>query len=259
MRRRLLYGALLPVACSIAAAVAVQAQQDLRSAMNARLDALANRVAWAAFVNRFPERFPPAASTSGDGVVHAEEEDFELGGRHFAVGIGYRQVLIRAPLARVRRMLSSPDLFKDLYGLDADATVGGLTGDRIEREHVREFRARILKRLPVLPDQDYMLRYSGSDDGPAWFQRVRLVEDLEGFALRANLQVLEPVNGGVVLRSISMLYPRDWLVRALTTQIRAVTRTELAKMNATERCAAENPAPRLTPAIAAACWAQASR
>lgn len=182
----------------------------------------------------------------------------QVSGESIVLGVGYRQVFIKAKLDRVKKILNDPTLFKSLYGLTENADVP--TDKRKIAATETDFQAHIFKKVPLIPNQDYVLGYTNSTDENIWFQRAKMVEDHENFAIRDNLKAVEEVEDGVILREVSMVYVLKWWVRFFGPQMREVMTKELRKITDSMRCLSEGSA-EITNASAGACWekAQASK
>lgn len=216
----------------------------IRAAFSERLEALYLRDGgFGAFCDQNPDIF----STDGEGTrILVRKERLILGGKSITIGAAYTQVLIRTPIKQLVRYLESPSWFRALYNLDADACMEGDTGQDA-------FRARIFKRVPLLPNQDFVLGFSSRQSEGFWFQRARLVEDRKGFAVRDNLKILEAVEKGTVYREISFIYPRKWWARAGGPTFRKVMRRELKHLARALACIVEGH-PELDSEAAAECW-----
>jgi hypothetical protein len=230
----------LPVQASVNASA-------ITEEVNKEFTQLADLESWKAFLDDHPELFP---KNNSEVFVKVEKKDLKAGGGSYTVGMGYRQVFIKADIQKVKDILNNPDGFRYLYGLDADSKVDEKKGDK--------FRARIYKKVPLVADQDYVLEYSSHQDGPVWFQRAKLVEDKKDFALRDNLKALESVEGGVIFREISMVYILKWYGKLFGPQARGIMEKELKKITLATKCAAENPTP-FTTEIAQSCWQSAEK
>ena len=195
----------------------------------------------------FPEVFPAELDPPW---VLVRKEKLNLDGKSITIGASYTQLMIRVPVEWLIRYLESPQWFQALYNLDADARMEGGGGED------GRFHARIFKRVPLLPNQDFVLGFSSSQSGCFWFQRAQLVEDRKRFAVRDNLKILESVKGGTVYREISLIYPRRWWARAAGGSFRKVMRRELHRLARALKCVVEGNR-ELDSAAAAECWEQA--
>ncbi len=216
-----------------------------------KLDAISTPESWKAFVSENEKLFPKIDKESGKAFVSVQREELNIDGASVTLGVGYRQILVKAPLAKIKRILNSPELFKSLYGLDAPANVDEVRGPA--NEPVKTFKARIYKQVPLVPNQDYTLEYSNTEGKDLFLQRAKLVKDNERFALRDNLTVLESVKEGTVIREVSIIYALRWYVRFFGPSVREVTNKELVKISDSMKCLAElNSEP--TEESAADCW-----
>lgn len=214
--------------CALSISQAAIPEKELLAAVGSKLNQLQTATSWKEFVKTNEKAFP--SLDKGPSVV-VDKLIFELDGETYTFGVGYRQVFLKTDIGRVKKILNSPGIWKDLYGLDADAAVEG-AGD--------SFKARIFKKIPVVSDQDYVLDYKNFDEGGVWFQRAKQFSDKNEFALRDNLKALEKVDGGVVYREYALVYVLRWYLRALGPQMRSIMETELAKANVAFKCMAES-------------------
>ncbi|MEQ1877504.1 MAG: hypothetical protein ABL958_12735 [Bdellovibrionia bacterium] len=205
-------------------------EKEILSAIGSKISQLETAGAWRDFVKAKPDTFPLVKQ--GESTVVVDKMTLELKGDTFTLGIGSRQMFLKAAFERVKKILNSPVYWKYLYGLDADANIGE-PGD--------VFKARIFKTIPVVSDQDYTLEYRNFENGGVWFQRAKQDSDKNEFALRDNLKALEKVDGGTLYREYSIVYVLRWYLRALGPQMRSVMEKELAKINVSMRCMAESP------------------
>lgn len=209
------------------------------------LDALEELEAFEAFIEAHPEYFP---AVSFDEPVHVSvnKEYARIDGKRIKIGTSYLQVVLRAEPSVVRQLMESPQWYRDIYDLDRDAFMGPVSEDG-------SFQAHIYKKVPVIPNQDYVLSFSRRVIGDVWFQRATLKEDFKDFALRDNLKILQRVEGGIVFREVSYVYPLGWLARALSGMARKTMVKELKVMGNALKCIAEKGLP-FDPRYAAACW-----
>jgi len=227
-------------------------EERIHSAFARKLDAIQfDPRGFHRFCQRHPDLFP---SGEYEKWVKVRKEKLRLeDGSEVSVGAAYSQVFIPASMERVIRYLESPEWFRDLYDLDADARWGHgpNTGDGC-------FQARIFKRVPLLPDQDFVLGFSRVWHRDVWYQRGRLVKDRKAFALRDNLKILTPFDGGVVYREISLVYPMRWWARMMGPTFRKVMRREVRRMLGVLRCViSAGPVPERQRTMA--CWENARR
>jgi len=184
---------------------------------------------WQDFKRENADLFPQ--DDCGEWVVVRKEKMALETGESVAVGVAYSQVFIPAAMDRVMRYLGTTRWFRELYNLDACAVIASPcpgTDDAV--------RARIFKRVPLLPDQDFVLELTWTRQKDIRFQRGRLVEDRKRFAVRDNLKILVPEGEGVIYREISLVYPRRWWARAAGPTFRSVMRREVREMVAVLRC-----------------------
>lgn len=224
------------------ATLAAIPKNEIQTAIAEKLNTYQTAESWREFVKSAPSGYPAEVKK-----MTAETDKFtlKLGGDTYTLGIGYRQVFMKADLGRVKQILTDTALWKNLYGLDAEATVDGGTRER--------FKARIFKKVPVISDQDYILEYREFEDGGLWFQRAVQAEDKKEFALRDNLKTLERVEGGTLLREVSLVYILRWYLRALGPQVRSTMESEITKLNHAIKCTAESAKP-VTKELAGECW-----
>jgi hypothetical protein len=247
---------LIALLFSVSALAAIPEKQ-ITEGIGKKLDAIASAEKWKDFLNKSQELFPKTSKSNDKTSVVVKKEELDIDGSFFTLGVGYRQTFIHAPLAKVKKILNSPELFKDLYGLDASSDVDDLNGKGKPEERIY-FRARIFKTVPLIPNQDYVLDYTNSNEKGFWIQRAKLHKDNEHFALRDNLKVLESSDGGTIFREISMLYALKWYVRFFGPSVRKVMDEELAKITDSVRCLAERDGDP-TNAAAADCWKKSSK
>lgn len=215
--------------------------------MDKKLKAISEDSSWKEFVASNATLFPEVKKEA-DVVV--TKEIAEIKGQSYTLGIGHRQVFIKADIEKVKKIFNNVQLFQALYGLDKSAVVDD---GKLAQGH---FRARIFKEISLIPNQDYILEYESHQSGKIWFQRAVLVEDKENFALRDNLKTLEPAPGGVIFREVSILYPLKWYVRFMGPSARGVMNKELGKITDSVKCLAEKKE-EPTPDLASECWSYA--
>jgi hypothetical protein len=204
---------------------------EIQNAMGEHLSKLQSASAWREFVKSKPDGFPKDLSRP---TVLVDKMPLQLKDEAFTLGISYRQMYMKTTMERAKQIMTSPDLWRSLFGLDADSKLEE-TGNR--------FKARIFKKVPVISDQDYVLEYKNLEDQGIWFQRATQAEDKKEFALRDNLKALEQADGGIILREVSIVYILRWYLRALGPQVRSVMVKELTKLNSSTKCAAESEKP----------------
>jgi hypothetical protein len=218
-----------------------------------RLDGISTEESWKKFVKESSKQFPEMSAEKSQTHVVVTQEKLRLDGESFSLGVGYRQALIKAPLDRVKRILNTPELFKPLFGLDQDSAVDpvALSPDEIIKRVA--FKARIFKKVSLIPNQDYLLAFTNTTSGELWFQRAKLVEDKEKFALRDNLKALEVTKDGVIFREVSIIYGLKWYVQFFGPTVREVMNKELTKVTDAIKCLAEKTVD-ITEAEAKICW-----
>jgi hypothetical protein len=219
-------------------------EKEIQTAIGERLNKLQSETAWREYIKTNADKFPSDFKRE---TVLVDKSPLEVAGDSFTLGIGYRQFFMKTKMERAKKIMNSPELFKDLFGLDEDSKFG---------EVGEVFKARIFKKVPVLSNQDYILQYEGRTDGKIWFQRAKQAEDRKNFAIRDNLKALEEVGGGVLFREVSLVYILRWYLRAAGPQVRSIMEKEMVKLNDSVKCAAESEKP-LTKELAAECWKMA--
>lgn len=197
---------------------------------------------WDGFLSRHGSQFPGVSTSE---IV--EKAKIRIDGKDHIYGEAFRQIKLNAPLERVREILLRPDLFRESFGLDEEAHLGPL-----KNPLATEFMARIKLRLPIVPDQNYELRYRLLEKPNRIFQFVEQVKDHEDFALRETLVVVEAKSDFVMFREVGRVMPLSWAMRALGAQLRQITKSELQKMNKALKCMAESQNP-LTDELAKKC------
>ncbi len=240
---------------STSALAAIPEKQILESIAK-KLDAIASADKWKEFLAKSGDLFPKTTKSNDKTSVVVKKEELNVDDSFFTLGVGYRQTFIHAPLAKVKKILNSPELFKDLYGLDASSDVDELNGKGTAEDRIY-FRARIFKTVPLIPNQDYVLDYTNTIEKGLWIQRAKLHKDHERFALRDNLKVLEASEGGTIFREVSVIYALKWYVRFFGPSVRKVMDEELAKITDSVRCLAERDG-EPTDSAAAECWKASS-
>lgn len=214
--------------------------------------ALESEEGWKSFVEKHAKEFPKKDEKPVDSVT-VTKVMIKSGKDEYTVGLGLRQLYIGAPMEKVCQVLQSPEKFRHLYGLDADSFVGTAPESATKAScDPQSFQARLVKKVPVIENQDFTLDYQAQATSPLWIQRAKLVEDAKDFALRDNTVVLEKHGEGTLLREVSYVYILRWVLRALGPQVRSVTEGELKKISAAQKCAAESS--ELTDAAAGDCW-----
>ena len=188
--------------------------------------------------------------------VTVTKQNIMIDGKKWTLGKGSIRVLIKAPIDKVKRLLTSPVHFQSIYNLDAPCTVDEdlKVKAHLKSSHSGDFLARIYKRVPVFEDQDYVLSYKSFQKDSFWFQRASLVKDLKNFALRDSIQILQSVDKDTtIFREISLLYLRRWYLRLLGPQVRGVVKKELQKVAKSFKCIAESSNKDLQ-VISKECW-----
>ncbi len=210
-----------------------------------RLGVLLNDGVFTGFVSEHPEFFPEVSAARPVHVV-VEKEHVRIANKKIGIGVSYLQVFIEGEPDYLRQMMESPHWYKHIYNLDRDASLGPVGENGV-------FKAHIFKKVPVIPNQDYILAFSRESRGDLWFQRATAIEDRKDFALRDNLKVIQPVAGGVVFRELSFVYPLNWWARALSGAAHKTMIKELRIMGNAIKCITEKGAP-FEVEFAASCW-----
>ena len=231
-------------------------EKQITESIGKKLDAISSPEAWREFLEKNLDAFPKMTSKDDQTNVVVKKEELDVDGSFFTLGVGYRQTFVHAPIAKVKKILNSPELFKELYGLDENSDIDEV-GGKDKPEDRTSFRARIFKNVPLIPNQDYVLDYKNSNGGGLWIQRAKLSKDNTRFALRDNLKVLESIDGGTIFREVSVIYALKWYVRFFGPSVRKVMNEELAKITDSVRCLAEQDSEPTTEA-AALCWKKSS-
>lgn len=237
---------ILVLIMTVSAVWAGNSSQDILRYFDSRLSYLTCAETIRKFVDRNAHVFPQF-SREQPISIRVEKKKVKINRKKVSVGISYVQVYIEAPSEYVQMLLETPEWFQALYSLDRSAYMGPRAADGT-------FKARIYKKVPVIPNQEFVLSFSSTTSGDMWFQRGRLLEDRGNFALRDNLKILEPVQGGVVYREISFVYPLKWWARALSSVVQGTMRKELKQMARAFKCTAEKSHP-FTEEKATSCWA----
>ena len=188
--------------------------------------------------------------------VTVTKQNMMIDGKRWTLGKGSMRVLIKAPIDKVKKLLTSPNHFQSIYNLDAPCVVNEDIKARAEltSSPSGDFLARIYKRVPVFEDQDYILSYTSFQKDSFWFQRASLAKDLKDFALRDSIQIVQSVDENTtIFREISLLYLRRWYLRLLGPQVRGVVRKELQKVARSFKCIAESSNENLQ-ATSKECW-----
>lgn len=218
----------------------------LADELNQRLTRLTDAQEWKKFVEAENKLFSEP-NPSSDVTVKIDRHEVKVDGETFATGLVHRQTYIKAPFKRVREILTSPQLFEALYGLSASTSAEGQ-----DPEH---FQARILKKVPLIQDQDFVLDYKAKTEGEIWFQRVRQVYEEKPFAIRDNLVAVTPSGSdGVVFREVGYVYPLKWWVRAMGAEMRSIMKVELLSITKSLKCAAESDITPVTVELAKKCF-----
>jgi hypothetical protein len=223
-------------------ALASTPKKELSEKMGSILDSISTETAWKDFVSKNKNLFPEINDKTPAVSVVVVKDEVEAKDESFSIGTAYRQVLVKTTPERMKTLLSRPDLFQTLYGLDKESAPASnlQPGEKLPDT----FEAHIFKRLPsVLPDQEYTLKYSAKTDGSVWFQRVTQVEDKSDFALRETLLAVETTPQGTVFREIGKMYPLGWFIRAMGAELRKITKSELEKVSTGLICMAESKEP----------------
>ena len=188
--------------------------------------------------------------------VTVTKQNMMIDGKRWTIGKSSMQVLIKAPIDKVKKLLTSPHHFQSIYNLDAPCVIDEVikAKAKLTSSPTGDFVARIYKRVPVFEDQDYILSYRSFQKDAFWFQRASLVKDLKDFALRDSLQIVQSVDENTtIFREISLLYLQRWYLRLLGPQVRGVVRKELQKVAKSFKCIAESSNENLQ-VISRQCW-----
>lgn len=239
---------ILFIAFGVSAAVP---EKLLTENIGKKLDLLAPPEKWQNFVKENETLFPKTGKSNDKTHVIVRKEEMLVDGDSYTLGVGYRQTFIKAPITKVKQILNTPELFKSLYGLDANADVEPIQDKK--RENVTAFKARIFKHVPLVPDQDYVLDYENKEVENLWVQRAKLHKDNSRFALRDNLKVLESSQGGTIFREVSVIYALKWYVRFFGPGVRDVMTKETVKITDAVKCLAESEK-EPTSELAESCW-----
>ena len=175
--------------------------------------------------------------------VTVTKQNMMIDGKRWTLGKGSIRVLIKAPIDKVKKLLTSPNHFQSIYNLDASGVIDESikAKAKLTSNPSGDFLARIYKRVPVFEDQDYILSYKSFQKEAFWFQRASLVKDLKDFALRDSLQIVQSVDENTtIFREISFLYLQRWYLRLLGPQVRGVVRKVLNKLAKSFKCIAES-------------------
>ena len=189
-------------------------------------------------------------------TVTVTKQNMMIDGKRWTIGSSSMRVLIKAPIDKVKKLLTSPSHFQSIYNLDAPCIVDEVlkAKAKLTSSPSGDFLARIHKRVPVFEDQDYILSYKSFQKDSFWFQRASLVKDLKDFALRDSIQIVQSVDENTtIFREISLLYLQRWYLRLLGPQVRGVVRKELQKVAKSFKCIAESSNENLQ-AISKECW-----
>lgn len=231
------------VSLSVSAAIP---KQQISERFRSEYKDLSTPQGWKSFLQKNTEHFPLDAESLKGSVIVVKDQ-IEIEGDKFVFGTAYRQIKLASSLARIKEILQRPDVFKELFSLDEEAhpSVNPLNLPL-------NFTARIKKHLPIVPDQNYDLQYTLKDMGDFVFQTVEQVQDVEDFAIRETLVVLQKEADGVIFREVGRVMPLSWTMRALGAQLRQITKSELTKINTALKCLAESSKP-ISDKLAADC------
>jgi len=193
-------------------------------------------------------------SQNDSSFVRAEEYPVEIDGEKAIVGLGFRSVHISAKPQTVVAIVNDPKYFQSLYGLDKPANISTVKADGT-------FDARIFKIVPGVENQDFTLNYQGHWEGPSWIGQAKMVKDEKNFALRNNIKMVEPQGDGSVYREIALFYPLRWWLKLFPGTVQKITKTEMAKLNKTIKCASEKVSrgEEMSDEIGKTCFTEASK
>lgn len=218
--------------------VRASTEKKLQKYFDETIEAISTAKGWSDFLKQKTEAFPTVDKSKT--FVKVEKEEIKIDGETFTIGIGYRQALINTSFEKIKRILNSPELFKNLFFLDKTAVIDETYKEITKQEKDQEtFRARIFKSVPLISNQDYVLEYKNFKDQDYWFQRARLVKDAENFAVRDNIKVLENTENGIVFREVSYVYVLRWYVRAMGPSMRSIMHKEMIPITNSLKCLAE--------------------
>ncbi len=211
-----------------------------------RFKQISTSIGWKRFVQN-KKKFFVEPNPNSPIQVSVEKEELETFDETFTLGWGYQQIYIKAPLSKVKKLLQSPLAYQALYNLDGEVNTNTSFTPK-------NFTARIFKKVPLLPNQDYTLKYTSKLDQNTWFQRAKQIDDKENFAIRDNLKALIPLSDSETLyREVSMVYVLKWYVRAMGPQMRQVMANELKKTAKAFKCIAEGRKDN-DPNLYKSCW-----
>ncbi len=215
---------------------------------------LLNKDAWQKYVRDNKKLFPPIENKSQiDVVIQKEKVSFKDNKeKTLSIDVSSRQFFIPVPLEKAKETLSKPSLFQHMYGLDGPSQVGTPEYEKKGGFSI-QFQAHIIKTLPIIPDQDYILSYKWSQDKGLWFQHVTQVKEASPFALRSTLIVLEPYQQGTLVREVGIVYLKSALLKALGGPIRSMLKSELKKLSKSFKCTVTST-DHLSKDIAKKCW-----
>ena len=216
-----------------------------------RHTSLPTKASWQEYMKDNKKLFPPIIEDKTQIYVVINKEKISFKEKTLSIDVSSRQFFIPAPLEKAKETLSKPSLFEHMYGLDGPSQIGASQYDG--GDHLIEFKAHILKTLPIIPDQDYILNYKWSQDKELWFQNVTQVKENSPFALRSTLIVLEPYQQGTLFREVGIVYLKSALLRALGGPIRTMVKGELKKLSKSFKCTVTST-DHLNKKIAKKCW-----
>lgn len=215
---------------------------------------LLTKASWQEYIKTNQDLFPSVEDKNQIYVV-IKNKKVSFKEKTLGIDISSRQFFIPVTLKKAKETLSKPSLFEHMYGLDGPSQIG--TAKRKEG-HSLEFQAHILKTLPIIPDQNYVLNYKWSQDKNLWFQNVTQVKENSPFALRSTLIVLEPYQQGTLVREVGIVYLKSALLRALGGPIRSMVKNELKKLSKSFKCTAMSE-DHLSEETAKKCWKEGTK
>ncbi len=202
--------------------------------MSKVLEPLEKKNGWQAFDLKYKRQWG-SQNSKNPFLATVDELEMKEKGSSYFVGIGLRSVFINAPPKTVVSIVNDPHFFQALFGLDKTSIVE-------EPKEVNHYQSRVFKLVPGIETQDFILQHDGQWEGDFWIQRAKLVRDEKGFALRDNIKIVEPFEGGSRYREVSLFYPLRWWMRLLNGVVKKETAHQMMQINKTVKCTAEKVA-----------------
>jgi hypothetical protein len=168
-------------------------------------------------------RFFPAINQTYPYSVKTEDRELAINDSKLKITITYLQVLIPDSLENMQAILENPKLFRAMFGLNSTAHIQPKNNDG-------SFIARIHKKLPIVPDQDYTLLYKSKLIDSYWVQRVTQVNDAHNFAFRDHLKIMKKSDQGVLYREIAIMFSDKWYVRTMRKTLKKTLVNEYQKI-----------------------------